>query len=89
MSNLGIQKIEAIADSIAELAKTSKLILKDKKVNVEDLPYLVALLPKLPEIIEPFKDLGEAIEEGKDLDASEVVLLIQKAYAKFKEIEKV
>lgn len=84
---LGTEKIEAIAESAKDIAIVVKKITADKKVDLNDLPHLVAILPKLSEIIENFKAVGEAFEEGKDLDVAEVVSLIQKIHEKVKEVE--
>lgn len=85
--SLGTEKIEAIASDVAELVKVGKKVSSDKKVNLEDLPVIIALLPKLPGIIGNFKDIGEAIEQGKDIDVAEVLALIQFVHKKVKEIE--
>lgn len=85
----GTEKIEAILDDITELVIVAKKIKADGKVDVMDLPIVVAILPKLGKFIEDFKTIGEAIEEGKDIDVAEIVSLIQKIAAKVKEIEKV
>lgn len=84
---LGTEKIEKIVDAAAEVAKFGKKVAADKKVNLEDLPEAISFLVKIPSIIEAFKDLGEAFEEGKDFDVAEVVSLIQKVHAKVKEVE--
>jgi hypothetical protein len=86
---LGTEKIEAILDDIAELVIVAKKIKADGKIDVLDLPIVVAVLPKLGKFIEDFKSIGEAIEEGKDIDVAEIVSLIQKISDKVKEIEKV
>ena len=78
---------DKVVDAIGELAKVAKKVSEDKKVDVQDLAHVIALVPKLPEMIEAFKDLGAVIEEGKDIDVAEVVALIQKVHAKVKEIE--
>jgi hypothetical protein len=84
---LGTEKIESIAESVKELVIVGKKISADKKVDLNDVGHIVTLLPKIPEFIESFKSLGEAVEEGKDLDVSEIVSLIQKIHEKVKEIE--
>jgi hypothetical protein len=85
--SLGTEKINKIVDALGEVAKIGKQVAEDKKVSIEDLPAFVAFFPKIPEVISAFKDLGEAVEEGKDIDVAEVVGLIQKIHAKVKEIE--
>jgi hypothetical protein len=72
---------------LGEVAKVGKQVAEDKKVNLEDLPAVIGFLPKIPSVVSAFKELGEAFEEGKDIDVSEVVSLIQKIHAKVKEVE--
>ena len=85
--SLGTEKIEAIADSLKEVAILIKKISADKKVDIADIAHLVAFLPKIDEIIGSMKDLGQAVEEGKDIDVAEIVALIQKIHGKLKEVE--
>lgn len=85
--SLGTEKIEAVAESAKKIAILAKKVAEDKKVSIEDLAHLVAFLPELGGVIENFKALGEAFEEGKDLDVAEVVKLIQVVHAKVKEVE--
>jgi len=84
---LGTEKIESILKSIKELVVVGKLVKADGKIDANDLVHAIALLPKLPGMIENFKALGEAIEEGKDIDVAEIVDLIQKIHKLVKEIE--
>lgn len=84
---LGTEKIEALAESIKKIAIAGKKISADKKVDVADLSHVIGLIPELPSIIDSFKEIGAAFEEGKDLDVAEVVKLIQAIHAKVKEIE--
>lgn len=85
--NLGTEKIEAILDDVKVLVIAGKQIKADGKVDLADLPHVIALLPKLGKFIEDFKAVGEAFEEGKDIDVAEAVALIQKIHAKIKEVE--
>ncbi len=85
--SLGTEKIEAIADSLKEVAILIKKISADKKVDIADIAHLVAFLPKIDEILASMKDLGQAVEEGKDIDVAEIVALIQKIHGKLKEVE--
>jgi hypothetical protein len=87
MTTLGTEKIEAILTDIKELVVVAKKVQADKKVDLADLPHFVALLPKLPAMLENFKAFSEAIEEGKDIDVAEVVALIQKVHQLVKEVE--
>lgn len=87
MSQLGTEKIEAILGNVKELVIIGKKVKADGKVDLADLPHVIALVPKLPKFIEDFKAIGEAVDEGKDIDVAEVVGLIQKIHALVKEIE--
>jgi hypothetical protein len=84
---IGTEKIEAIAESLKEIAILIKKISADKKVDIQDLAHLVAFLPKIDNIIVSIKDIGQAVEEGKDIDVAEIVDLIQKIHSKLKEVE--
>lgn len=84
---LGTEKIESIADSLKEIAILIKKISADKKVDISDVAHLIAFLPKIDDIIISLKGIGEAVEEGKDIDVAEIVALIQAIHKKLKEVE--
>lgn len=86
--SLGTEKIEAILEDIKEIAILGKKISEDKKVDIADLPSVIAFVPKIPKILGDIKAIGEAVEEGKDIDVAEIVGLIQKIDKAIKEIEK-
>ena len=84
---LGTEKIEAILDDVKELVIAAKKIKADGKVDLADLPHVISIIPKLGKFIEDFKAIGEAVEEGKDIDVAEIVALIQAVSSKIKQIE--
>lgn len=84
---LGTEKIEAIVKNLKDVIILTKVIREDGKVDLNDLPAVVAFLPKLPSLIEDFKAIGEAYAEIKDIDVAEVVHLIQKINEAVKEVE--
>jgi hypothetical protein len=84
---LGTEKIEAILENVKELVIVGKLIKEDGKVDLADLSHVISLLPKIGKFIEDFKAVGEAVEEGKDIDVAEIVSLIQKISAMVKQVE--
>jgi hypothetical protein len=90
MSNqkLGTEKTEALAEALKKLVIVGKKVSADKKLNMEDLPAFFTLIPELPSLAEAFGHFGQVIDEGKDLDVSEVVHLIQEVAKKVKEVEK-
>ena len=85
---LGTDKIESILEDVKELVIVAKLVKEDGKVDLADLPHVISLLPKLGKFVEDFKAIGEAVEEGKDIEVTEVISLIQKISAMVKEVEK-
>jgi hypothetical protein len=85
---LGTDKIEAILNDVKEIVIVAKKIKEDGKVDLADLPHVISIIPKLGQFIEDFKAVGEAFEEGKDIDVPEVISLIQKISAMVKEVEK-
>lgn len=85
---IGTEKIEAILSVVEKLVIAGKKIKADGKVDLQDLPVVISLLPQIPSMIDALKDVSAAVEEGKDLDVSEIVSLIQSIAAKVKEIEK-
>lgn len=85
---LGTEKIEAILNDVKEVVIVAKKIKEDGKVDLADLPHVIAIIPKLGQFIEDFKAVGEAVEEGKDIDITEIVSLIQKITKMVNEIEK-
>jgi hypothetical protein len=84
---LGTQKIEKIVDAITHVVVAGKKITADKKVDLNDLPAAMELLTKVPEIVEAFKDVGDAGQEAKDVNVDEVIQLITLVNAKVKLIE--
>lgn len=84
---LGTEKIEALLKSVKQLVILAKKIKEDGKVDLNDLPHIVAFLPVLPQIIENFKEVSKAWGEIKDIDAAELINLIQVIDQAVKEIE--
>lgn len=82
-----IAKIEALLLEIKELVKGGKMLMADGKIDMNDLPAVVALLTRIPQMIEAVKGADEAFEEAKDLDAAEMIALIEVIAKHVKEIE--
>jgi hypothetical protein len=87
--SLGVDKIEKVAEALSHLVIAGKKISADKKIGIEDLPAVMELAVKLPEIVSAFSDFKQIIEEGKDIDVLEVVQLIKKVDELVKKVEKV
>lgn len=88
MSNqVGTDKIEKLAEVLKVLTIAGKRISADKKVDINDLQHVIALVPQLSALAEVVTSFGDLIAEGKDLDVAEVVALIQLVDKKVKEVE--
>lgn len=85
---VGTENIEKLAEVIKHLVIAGKKVSHDGKVDANDLPHVIALIPKLGDLASVVSHFGKIVEEGKDLDVSEVVSLIQLVVAKVKEVEK-
>lgn len=88
MSNkLGTEQIEKLAEVLKHLVIAGKKVSADKKVDMNDLPHVIALVPQLAPLAEVVQKFGDVIAEGKDLDVAEIVTLIQLLDKKVKEVE--
>ena len=84
---LGTEKIEKLAGVLTALVIAGKKVKADGKVDVNDLPHVIALVPQLSDLADVVSNFGDLINEGKDLDVAEVVALIQLVDKKVKEVE--
>lgn len=87
MSKQDIDAIINLLDQVQKLGVAGKLILKDGKVDLQDLPQAVALLSEVNDFIAAAKRVGEAYGEAKDLDSSEGLEVVRKMYEVGKAIE--
>jgi hypothetical protein len=88
MEKLGTENIQKVGDALSLVIVAGKKIGEDKKISPEDLVHVVSLASNAGKLAEGFGAFGKAIEEGKDIDVSEVLELIKYVDAKVKEIEK-
>lgn len=84
---MDIDKVMLILDRVETLGVAGKKIMADGKVNLADLPVVIALIPEVKKMIEAFQGAGEAFEEMKDIDPSEGIELLKKFYSIGKAIE--
>jgi hypothetical protein len=87
-AKLGTEKIEQIADALKKVVIAGKKISADKKIDMNDLPHALALIPELPAIVAAISEIESAWAEAKDIDVAEAVALIQAIHGKVKEVEK-
>lgn len=83
----GIKEISELLDGVKLLAVSGKKIAKDG-ISAEDVAHVVTLFTNFNTIVEAYKGLGEASEEIKNLDQSEVIEIIGKLYEIVRDVEK-
>jgi len=72
----GVSNILEVLSAISLLANGGKKILKDGKVNLEDVPAALELIKKVDVIVAAVKDVKDVIPEAKDLSQEEVAVLL-------------
>ena len=82
----GIDSINTIMSQVEILVISGKIVMKDGKIDMRDLPTAISLLGNIGSMIEGFKNVSEAWEESKDIDATEAVALVQKMFDMAKSI---
>lgn len=76
----GVVQLVELLQALRQIAHFAGSVLKDSKVGVEDLQYLLALAPKLELISNGFKGLDLVKKELSNLDQAEVVRLVPEFY---------
>lgn len=76
----GIKELNEVFDALDVVAEFAGGILSNGKIGPEDIDDLVGLATKFGTLQEGVKGAKEALEEGKDLDQSEVLALIGRVY---------
>ena len=81
----GIKEIGELIEGLGLLAKAGFKISKDGKVDISDLAHLVEVVKEFDTLMDAFEDLSEIGAEIKDLDESEVIIIIGKLFKVIKE----
>ena len=84
----GIESILTILIQLEILAVSGKIVMKDGKVDMSDLPTAISLLGNIGSMIEGFAQISKTWDEAKDIDSVEAVALVQKIYEMSKSISK-
>jgi len=77
---IGIKELSELIDGLGELAGFAGAVMKDGKIGADDLVSLVAFGSNFEKISEAVKGAGEALNEAKNLEQDEVLILIGKIY---------
>lgn len=86
---LGIKETLEILDGVKAFAITAAKVAKDGKISVADLGAIVDLAKDFDVIKEGYEGADLAVKEMKDLDESEVILLIAKMFEIVKAVKNV
>lgn len=76
---LGTNNLVVLIDALLDTGAAVKAVLADKKVGLDDLAVLVALMPKVGPAVSAAE---EALKELKDLTAEEAAPLVSHVMAK-------
>lgn len=79
-TEVGIKETKELFKALGVLASTAGLVMKDKKVDFQDLQHLVALAVQFNTIKEGIQDIDKALEEMKDLEVTEVIDLVKEGF---------
>lgn len=78
MTDQDIDKAAKLAEGINDLVEVGEKVLKDGKIDFSDIQYLDELGDAIGKFVEAFKARKELLEEIKDIDPAEAVVLLQK-----------
>jgi hypothetical protein len=84
---LGVELLEKVIDCVVKDIVLGKKI-AEGGVNGADVVHIPALIEAVKDIIELASHSKEAIEQAKDIDASEVGVLLMKAWSGYQEAAK-
>jgi hypothetical protein len=77
MEEKGVKELLELVKGLKELGLVTKAVLKDGKINLDDLGALTGLLAKQQDLVNAFQGLGDIDEELKDLSLDEILLVIK------------
>jgi len=69
----GVKELLDVVDCGVALVNCGLLVAKDKKVSLDDLPHVFAVIPKLVPAIEGVKEIGDELKDLDSAEAAEVV----------------
>lgn len=71
-----VKELKELIIALQIIGVFAKKVAADKKVNLEDLPYLVDLAKQMDEVLAGIDGLGEVDDEIKDIDEAEAMELL-------------
>lgn len=83
-----IKETLEVVDALELVLVTCIRVLKDGKVNLNDVPLLLNVLREVDKLVQGFKDLNEIPKELSDLDQDELIQLGLKVYNVIEKIKK-
>lgn len=83
----GIKEMLELFEGLKELAKTAKIVMKDKHLDLNDVPAVMQLIEKQTVILAAFMGLSEVKAEAKDLSLEEMAALVASLMQAAKEVK--
>lgn len=71
-----VKEIKELIVALEVIGVFAKKVAADKKVNLEDLPYLIDLAKQMETVLAGVEGLDKLPEEVKDIDESEAMELL-------------
>jgi len=81
-----VKNIIEVLEAIKVIGVPAKQILKDG-VDASDLPKLLEVVKKYQVLVDAIDGVGEVVEEAKDIDSQEAVVVVLKAFEVVKAIK--
>lgn len=69
----GVKEVLDVVDCGVALVNCGLLVAKDKKISLDDLPHVFAVIPKLVPAIEGVKEIPAELKDIDSAEAAEVV----------------
>ena len=89
MSEVGVEKIEKLAEVIADAIILGKKVNADGKIDAADLQHAGQAFKLVQDIIDLALNHKEALEQIKDIQMEEALALLAKGYELVKKVEEV
>lgn len=80
-AKIGTKELSEVIAAVELLGVSGKVMLKDGKVSVSDLPELMKLVASAQKIVDAVEGIEGVVPEVKDLDGEEAKEVVGKIFA--------
>lgn len=81
-----VKNIIEVLEAVKTIGVPAKQALKDG-LDAGDLPKLLEIIKKYQVLVDAVDNIGEVVEEAKDIDSQEAVVVVLKAFEVVKAIK--